>query len=137
MQQLGKGKRLRCSSNSGPAGLSNQSRRKAKSVQTAAVDNGDSIPKEGEATVNPPANLPANCAQKEVQTKRSLGNRQTLCKRVAREVGLFRASPWSSNCLDDLMQRRLQQTHNQHLRSGVQKSTVQRRAVQRAKGPQS
>ena len=46
-----------------------------------------------EATVDPPANLPANCAQKEVQTKRSLGNRQTLCKREAREVGLFRASP--------------------------------------------
>jgi hypothetical protein len=40
------------------------------SVLTAAVDDGDSIPKEGEATVDPPANLPANCAQKEVQTKK-------------------------------------------------------------------
>jgi len=62
-------------------------------VVTAAVDNGDSIPWEGEATVNLPTNLPANCAQKEVQTKRSLSNWQTLCEREAREVGLFRASP--------------------------------------------
>ena len=70
-----------------------QSESKANLVVTAAVDNGDSILKEGEATVNLPANLPANCAQKEVQTNRSLDNRQKLCEREAREVGLFRASP--------------------------------------------
>jgi hypothetical protein len=63
------------------------------SVITAAVDNEDSIPKEGEATVNPPANLPANCAQKEVQTKEVFRQPANTLSREAREVGLFRASP--------------------------------------------
>ena len=52
-----------------------------------------------------PTNLPAICAKKEVQiNKDPSDNWQTLCKREAREVGLFRASPWSSNFFKDPMQ---------------------------------
>jgi hypothetical protein len=48
--------------------------------------------KEREATM--PANLPATCAQKEVQINEDLlDNWQTLYKREAREAGLFKASP--------------------------------------------
>ena len=63
-----------------------------KLVLTGVVDNGESKGRQK------PTNLPTTCAKKEVQiSKRSLNNWQTLCKREAREVGLFRASPWSTN----------------------------------------
>ena len=71
-------------------------------------------------------------------------NWQTLYKREAREVGLFRASPWSSNLCKDPMQRQLQQIANLYpsSRRRVQKVQSKREGLgspksRKREGPES